>query len=473
MYQMSAVKKVISQQSILHPLCVAIEQLIATVQRSDEGDIMSIIYRDPLVTFLQREHNAGRSLYLTVGDDREVANSVQQQLALFTGLVGEQNGASSAAVSLGDMLLKTFGRKNFDFLGDLRGSGDIALLANQAYALSGSGQVEALSLELAEQSMFAEAAGRPRGTIVDYISIARPDHWFKNMFVLPGVFLVPFFFPLAFSPALLGGVMLSLAAVCLVASSNYVINEVIDAPQDRFHPVKRNRPVAAGRIALPIAYAEWIALGCLGIGLGFVVNKSVGCTLALLWIMGCIYNIRPIRSKELPYLDVLSESLNNPLRMAVGWYATGVAIMPPISALFAYWMLGAFLMASKRFAEYRRIADPKAAAMYRSSFCFYNDERLMASMVAYVAMFMMGAMAFVMLYRLELVFAIPAAAYLFAYYVHLSFRDNSPVQYPELLYRERHLATGVVFTVILCLALFFMVDLPWFKDIFQLLTPHA
>ena len=41
----------------------------------------------------------------------------------------------------------------------------------------------------------------------------------------------------------------------------------------------------------------------------------------VLWVMGCIYNIPPVRSKDLPYLDVLSEAVNNPLRMLAGWAA--------------------------------------------------------------------------------------------------------------------------------------------------------
>lgn len=316
-----------------------------------------------------------------------------------------------------------------------------------------------------------EQLSEEAGGWIDYVRIARPDHWFKNVFLIPGAFLAPFFFPITFSAELIAGMFLAVASVCLVASSNYVLNELLDAESDRSHPVKKHRPLAAGRVSLPLAYTEWILLGVTGIGLGFLASEPLGiCSLAL-WIMGLLYNVPPVRLKEVPFFDVLSESVNNPLRLAIGWYAMGVSALPPISVLFSYWMIGAFFMATKRFAEYRKIGDPERAAAYRRSFAFYNEPRLLASNFFYVALFMTGLMAFIMLYRLELVFVIPGFAYVVAYYSYLGFRDDSPVQYPELLYRDVHLMAAVSITFVLSLALFFFIDLPWFRDLFTVLVP--
>ena len=103
--------------------------------------------------------------------------------------------------------------------------------------------------------------------------------------------------------------------------------------------------------------------------------------------MGCIYNIPPIRSKDKPYFDVLSESVNNPIRLMLGWYATGITILPPVSLLLAYWMVGAFFMAIKRLAEYRMINSPTVSAAYRQSFAYYNEERLLQSIIYYATAF--------------------------------------------------------------------------------------
>ena len=70
----------------------------------------------------------------------------------------------------------------------------------------------------------------------------------------------------------------------------------------------------------------------------------------------------PIRTKEWAYVDVLSESINNPIRLLLGWFALVTSHVPPASLAISYWMAGAFLMAVKRYAEYRHIGNPEAAA---------------------------------------------------------------------------------------------------------------
>lgn len=291
--------------------------------------------------------------------------------------------------------------------------------------------------------------------IKPYILIARPDHWFKNIFVLPGILLAVFFYPACWRAALVPLVIIGLLAVCLTASSNYVLNEILDAEKDRHHPVKKYRPIPSGRINIHGAYCEWILLGIAGIGLGFVISRHMGAACGLLWSMGTLYNIPPIRLKDLPYLDVLSESLNNPLRLALGWYCAGLPSAPPASILLAYWMFGAFLMATKRFAEYRVLGDPAQAARYRKSFGYYTAERLLESIVFYVALFAMFAAVFMTRYKIELVLATPLVAFAIAYYLHLGFKPDSPVQYPERLYKQGKLMLIVGLAFAACAILLF------------------
>ena len=295
--------------------------------------------------------------------------------------------------------------------------------------------------------------------LLPYIKIARPDHWFKNVFMLPGVVLVDFFDAHVFTSHTWVGILLGLLAASLTASSNYVINEILDAGKDKFHPDKQNRPIPRGEVWLPAAYAEWFLLGAAGIGLGFFIAPAMGWMCLLLWVMGLLYNVPPIRTKDQPYADVLSESINNPIRLALGWYSTGTAALPPVSALLAYWMFGAFLMAMKRMAEYRHIGDPAGAASYRHSFEYYTEERLIESLCFYGALFGMLSGVFIARYKLELVLATPFVAFAMAYYMHLGFKPDSPVQYPEKLYRQRKLMLLTILAFGACAALLFM-DIP-------------
>src|SRR4029079_18196443 len=134
-----------------------------------------------------------------------------------------------------------------------------------------------------------------------YVSIARPDHWFKNVFMLLGAMLAAFYHPATLSLVLIHTLIAALGITCLLASSNYVINEILDAPTDLSHSVKRRRPIPAGLVRLPIAYAEWIILGALGLGLASCINPGFALSAGALLFMGLVYNVPPVRLKEWPY----------------------------------------------------------------------------------------------------------------------------------------------------------------------------
>ena len=304
------------------------------------------------------------------------------------------------------------------------------------------------------------------GTLKAYASIARPDHWFKNVFMALGVLLAYFYHPELVQWSTLWQLAWAVAATCLLASSNYVINEILDAPTDLNHPTKRNRPIPSGKIKLPLAYLEWILLGAIGLSMALVINWSFFYAGAFLLVMGIIYNVPPMRSKELPYVDVLSESINNPIRLLLGWFALNAVEFPPVSLLIAYWMIGAFFMASKRFSEYRSLAHAETAGAYRSSFRHYDEQRLLVSMFFYTTCFALFLGIFIVRYQLELILSVPLIAGFVSYYLHIAFKNDSPVQSPEKLYREQGLMIYLTVCVVVFLVLM-LVEIPVLYDLFN------
>src|SRR5262249_35486693 len=141
---------------------------------------------------------------------------------------------------------------------------------------------------------------------------------------------------------------------------------------------------------------------------------------------------------------------NNPIRLALGWFALAAHEFPPVSLLIAYWMIGAFFMAAKRLAEYRSLADPAVAGSYRSSFRYYDEPILVTSMSFYTTTFALFAGVFVVRYHLELILMFPLIAGFICYYLWISFKKESPTQAPEKLYRER----GLMAYLVLCLVAF-------------------
>lgn len=293
----------------------------------------------------------------------------------------------------------------------------------------------------------------------NYIKIARPDHWVKNAFILPGVVIAILLTDYTFSFSSVIKLIVGFFATCFIASANYVINEWLDAEFDKFHPTKKNRPVVSENMKFSLVMVEYAILIVLGLALSLYVGKVFTYMEVWLLVMGVLYNVKPIRTKDIPYLDVLSESINNMIRLLLGWFIINDVYQPPSSILIGYWFAGAFLMATKRFAEYRMIGDPERAGLYRKSFAHYTENSLLISTFFYAmcSTFFIGV--FMIKYRIEYLIAMPFVFGLFCFYLYIAFKPDSAAQKPEKLYREKSLLIYIALLCILLLALTF-IDVP-------------
>ena len=302
-----------------------------------------------------------------------------------------------------------------------------------------------------------------------HLRIARFDHWLKNVFVLPGILVAAAIDPAHLSLLVAWRLAAGFLAVGLVASSNYVLNELLDAPFDRLHPLKRSRPVPSGQVHIPLAWLQWVVMGAAGLALGWVISVPFTLSLLALWLMGCVYNIPPLRSKDVPILDVLSEAVNNPIRFLLGWYMTPTAATPIASLLASYWMVGCYFMAIKRYAECRDLRTASVRAAYRASFRYYTEHNLLICILFYGSAAMLFFGTFMGRYRLEMVLSFPFVALVMAVYFGLAFKPDSAAQRPEGLWREPALMASVTLCAAVILALLF-VDIPLLD---RLLPPTA
>lgn len=316
----------------------------------------------------------------------------------------------------------------------------------------------------------ASGVPRPPATLRDYAAMARPDHWTKHVFIVPGI---------ALAHLLHGGALLALTlpialgflSACAIASANYVINEWLDASFDRFHPTKSQRPAVAKDVRASWVYAVYAGLAAIGLGLAALVSTLFLVTSAAFLFSGLVYNVRPLRTKDRPFLDVLSESLNNPIRLVLGWAMVSPDTLPPSSLLLAFWMGGAFLMATKRLAEYRTVAANdrlEDLGLYRRSFRRYTETSLLLSAFLYSQMAAFFLAVFLIKYRIEYLLSLPLFAVLFTVYLRVGLRHDSTAQAPERLFRERLLMV-IVLLLAVVLAVLTMVDLPILD---RLADPH-
>lgn len=313
--------------------------------------------------------------------------------------------------------------------------------------------------EMTREPGIATSMPSRSATLRDYISIARPDHWFKNIFMIPGI-LFAITFGAEITNELIWKLPIGVLSVCLIASANYTINEWLDREFDKHHPKKSKRPSVVSNIKQPLVYTQWAVLAIVGLWLSWLIRTEFFWVNSVLLLMGILYNVRPFRTKDRAYLDVLSESINNPLRFLLGWYLLEPTIVAPSSVLIAYWLGGAYLMGMKRYAEFRMIGDKTTAALYRRSFANYDEISLLVSSFIYALISSALLGIFMVKYKAEFILVIPLVAVLFGWYLFLGAKEDSVVQTPERLYEERGLWYFMVF--IFAVAVFsFYIEIPY------------
>jgi 4-hydroxybenzoate polyprenyltransferase len=306
----------------------------------------------------------------------------------------------------------------------------------------------------------ARQARSQRASWLDYVSIARPDHWVKHVFIIPGLALAfllgaePSFQPLM--------IVAGFVSAALISSANYVVNEWLDADFDAHHPMKSARPAVAKALSRNIVIVEYSVLAVVGLWVAYLASMPLFVIAVLFLVSGWTYNIPPLRSKDKAYLDVASEAINNPIRLAYGWAMVDMGTIPPSSLLLAYWAGGAFLMSTKRLAEYRTVSASHGVDvlhLYRSSFREYTESRLLLQSFAYAQLACFFIAVFLVKYRIEYVISFPLFALLFTVYLRLGLKQGSAAQTPERLFRESGLLI-VVALLVTTLAVLTIVDVP-------------
>lgn len=312
--------------------------------------------------------------------------------------------------------------------------------------------------------------------MLEYFKICRPDHWLKNIFIVFG-HVVAWALALDFAkePGLIWTAFLSLIPACLIASANYILNEILDAPFDALHPTKRLRGIPAGKVK--VVYLWWLkgALIIAAFALCWLWNFNWGYQLALLLLLisGVVYNVRPLRLKDRAFMDVIAESFNNPIRLWLGYYAlVDPHHLPPLSIVLAWWSFGALLMTGKRYAEFRFIGDQELSGRYRRSFKTYTEKSLILAMITYANLFCFCAGVAMAVYpRLNnLVIVFPLIVFAVAAYFYHAMDDKAARLEPEQLLKNPWIILCTVITGAATVWLL-MEERNYARDVLHLLGP--
>jgi 4-hydroxybenzoate polyprenyltransferase len=220
-------------------------------------------------------------------------------------------------------------------------------------------------------------------SIKPYIKMLRLSHVYKQLFLIPGIICALAFLDQPFEIQFLPGIFWAFLATWLVACANYLMNEWLDRGTDKYHPEKSRRPAVTEKIQGRLVAKVFFSLLALGFLFGYLSSLNTFWTILMFSGMGILYNLEPIRLKDRPILDFLSESLNMVFRFLIGWFAVAGNVLPPVFLLILVWLVGLFLAILKRYLEYREIGDVKLAGQYRKSFKFYTSRNLLVLTIVF------------------------------------------------------------------------------------------
>jgi 4-hydroxybenzoate polyprenyltransferase len=268
----------------------------------------------------------------------------------------------------------------------------------------------------------------------------RPRQWTKNLILFAGLVFSKHFFDIAY----LRVSILAFAAFCLTASSVYLLNDLRDLEQDKLHPIKKNRPLPAGRITPTQVLTFSLIFALIALPLAFLLRRSYGYLLLFYWLMMLAYSFK---LKHVVIVDILIISAGFFLRALAGAIVLNVMISRWLIACAIF--LSLFLILAKRRSEIIELGD--AAVNHRAILQEYG-ERFLDQMIAVVTA---CTIITYVLYTLDpetiqkfqthnLILTVPWVIYGIFRYLYLVYQHNLGGRPEIVLLTDRPLLTAIV-----------------------------
>ncbi|QMW67818.1 decaprenyl-phosphate phosphoribosyltransferase [Mumia sp. ZJ1417] len=205
---------------------------------------------------------------------------------------------------------------------------------------------------------------RRRSPAASLLVSVRPRQWLKNLIVATA----PLAAGVLAEPRVLMRVLVAVAAFTLVSAAVYLVNDVCDAEEDRRHPLKSARPIAAGEISPRLALLAAALLSGLGIATGAWLDLRLGLTLVIYAVLQISY---ALWLKHMAVIDLAVVASGFLLRAVGGGVAVDVALSQWFLLVAAFGSL--FMVAGKRYSEMHSLGS---AAGTRRSLSLYSESYL-------------------------------------------------------------------------------------------------
>ncbi|MEM7777764.1 MAG: UbiA family prenyltransferase [Pseudomonadota bacterium] len=221
-------------------------------------DASLLPYKAEILEEIEKRRAKGAYIVLATASDQRLANAVAEHLGVFDEVMASDGTTNLKGPKKAAALVDKFGDCGFAYAGDAAADLHVWKVANEAITVDID---PSLRSDISNsQIVEIETSAAPAARLKSVLSASRPHQWLKNLLIF-----VPMLLAHDLAVTTLFSAFAAFIAFSLVASSVYVLNDLLDLSADRLHPRKRGRAFASG--SLPLQYGIALAPGLLLAGL--------------------------------------------------------------------------------------------------------------------------------------------------------------------------------------------------------------
>ena len=316
-------------------------------QIANRVDINAAIlpYNEQVLDYLKEEKSKGRQLVLATASDSKYAEAVSSHLGIFDAHFASDGVTNLSSERKSALLVKTYGEKNFDYIGNSKDDLNVWHHAEGVIIVDGPS-----GIKRALKNRQYKSIDRERNALLVALRTVRAHQWAKNVLV---------YVPLISSHQFLQGELFLKTTVmfltlCLAASAGYIINDLLDLESDRQHHSKCKRPLASSEMTIPVGLILCISLLAISLSFGFATDPVIGL-LVIGYLIGTFSYSLLLKKKSI--VDVLTLAGLYTYRIIAGGVATDIELSFWLVLLSIFTFLSlAFI---KRYSEILKTSNSK------------------------------------------------------------------------------------------------------------------
>ena len=267
-----------------------------------------------------------------------------------------------------------------------------------------------------------------------FFQLFRMQQWYKNILV---------FLPLVFAGLLLDPksiilTFLGFLSLCLMSSTNYILNDIIDKEKDKAHPEKKGRPLASGEVSLTLAVFLAILLATLSLILASFLSEIFFVLLLIFFFLTQLYSLY---FKEEIFADIIFISTNFVIRAMAGSFILDIRLSPWL--IICTFFLSLFIAVGKRKADLSLLKSK--ANDHKKVLQDYeiNLTNTLMTITTTALLVSYSLYSFLSIYP-QLIYSLPFALYVILRYFYICENKTNIARHPEQFYKDTRLSLGII-----------------------------